>query len=439
MSPPTDAGTPASVRCGSPLALGYATLALLVLGLGGWGSLATLSGAVVASGRIEVEQSRQVVQHPDGGLVAELAVREGDRVAEGALLVRLDASALASELAIVEAELHEIMARRARLEAERDGAGALAPHPALAEAAARRPEVAELVAGQASLLAARAEAAAREAERLERRRAQVALQIDGIAAQEAALAVQLALIGDELAGQRSLLDRGLAEAGRVQALDREAARLRGSLGELVAARGAAGERIAEIDLEILRLGDRLREEAIAGLRDIHLRERELAERRAALRLRLERLEIRAPVAGAVLALAVSGPGAVVRPAEPVAQIVPGDRPLVVAARIRATDVDQVWPGQSVTLRLPVFDRQLAPVVAGRVARLSADAFADERTGQAFYRAEIVLDAGAEAQLAGLALVPGMPVEAYLRTGAQSPLAYLVQPLAAYLARALREG
>jgi HlyD family secretion protein len=365
MSPPPDAGTPAAVRSGSPLALGYATLALLVLGLGGWGSLATLSGAVVASGRIEVEQSRQVVQHPDGGLVAELAVREGDRVAAGALLVRLDASALASELAIVEAELHEIMARRARLEAERDGTGGL--------------------------------------------------------------------------GQRSLLDRGLAEAGRVQALEREAARLRGSLGELVAARGAAGERIAEIDLEILRLGDRLREEAIAGLRDIHLRERELAERRAALSLRLERLEIRAPVAGAVLALAVSGPGAVVRPAEPVAQIVPDDRPLVVAARIRATDVDQVFPGQPATLRLPIFDRQLAPEVAGRVARLSADAFTDERSGQAFYRAEIVLDEGAEAQLAGLDLVPGMPVEAYLRTGAQSPLAYLVQPLAAYLSRALREG
>lgn len=428
---------PASAR--RPLLVGFAALAVLVFGFGAWATLTTIAGAVVAPGLIEVEQNRQAVQHPDGGLVAEVAVREGDVVAAGDIVLRLDGEVLASELALVEGELFEIMARRGQLEAERDGSAGIAFDPALLEVARDRPEVEGQMEAQRRLLEARRESLASETEQLAKRRDQIATQIEGIKAQQRALEIQIALVADELAKQRSLLERGLAQAGGVLALEREEASLQGALGELVAAEGEAAERITEIEIEVLRIGTRTREEAIAALRDLGFRELELAERRRALTTRLSRLDIRAPVSGIVFDLAVFGPGAVVRPAEPVMFLVPQDRPLLIASRVPAVDIDEVYAGQPVTLRFPAFDRRTAPEIEGTVRRLSADAFADERTGQRFYRAEIVLAEGEETKLAGLALVPGMPVEAFIRTADRSPLDYLIRPLAVYFNRAFRES
>lgn len=428
---------PASAR--RPLLVGFAALAVLVFGFGAWATLTTIAGAVVAPGLIEVEQNRQAVQHPDGGLVAEVAVREGDVVAAGDIVLRLDGEVLASELALVEGELFEIMARRGQLEAERDGSAGIAFDPALLEVARDRPEVEGQMEAQRRLLEARRESLASETEQLAKRRDQIATQIEGIKAQQRALEIQIALVADELAKQRSLLERGLAQASGVLALEREEASLQGALGELVAAEGEAAERITEIEIEVLRIGTRTREEAIAALRDLGFRELELAERRRALTTRLSRLDIRAPVSGIVFDLAVFGPGAVVRPAEPVMFLVPQDRPLLIASRVPAVDIDEVYAGQPVTLRFPAFDRRTAPEIEGTVRRLSADAFADERTGQRFYRAEIVLAEGEETKLAGLALVPGMPVEAFIRTADRSPLDYLIRPLAVYFNRAFRES
>ena len=429
----------APVSARRPLLIGFLALAVLLGGFGAWATLTTISGAVVAPGLIEVEQNRQAVQHPDGGLVAEVAVREGDGVAAGQVLLRLDGEVLASELALVEGELFEIMARRGQLEAERDGSAEIAFDPALVEAARGRPDVAGQMEAQRRLHEARRDSLASETEQLAKRRAQIATQIEGIEAQQQALETQIALIADELTDQRSLLDRGLAQASRVLALEREEARLEGSLGELVASEGEAAERITEIEIEVLRIGTRTREEAIAALRDLGFRELELAERRRALTTQLSRLDIRAPVSGVVFGLAVFGPGAVVRPAEPVMFLIPQDRPLLIASRVPAVDIDQVYAGQPVTLRFPAFDRRTAPEIEGRVNRLSADAFADETTGQRFYRAEIVLAEGEETKLADLALVPGMPVEAFIRTGDRSPLDYLIRPLAVYFNRAFRES
>ncbi len=422
-----------------PLLVGFLALGILVGGFGAWGVLTRLSGAVIAQGQVEVEQNRQAIQHPDGGLVAELRVREGDAVAAGDLLVRLDPELLASELAIVEGQLFEIMARRGRLEAERDGLDTVTFDPVLTEVAAVRPEVAEQMDGQVRLHEARRASRAQETDRLYKRRDQITTQIEGIRAQRTALATQLDLIAEELADQQKLLDRGLAQASRVLALQREQARLEGTLGELVAQEGQAAERITEIEIEVLRLGTRIREEAISMLRDLQYRELELAERRRALTARLARLEIRAPLDGLVFGLTVFGPGAVVRPAEPVMYIVPRDRPLVIAARVQAIDVDQVHPGQQVTLRFPALDMRNMPDIFGEVTRVSGDAFLDERHGIAFYRAEIVMSEAELSKLGDVPLVPGMPVEAYLRTVDRSPLDYLVRPLAIYFNRAFRES
>jgi HlyD family secretion protein len=419
--------------------VGFLGLLALVGGFGTWGVMATLSGAVIASGQVEVDQNRQAVQHLDGGTVAEVLVREGDRIDRDALMIRLDPAALTSELAIVEGQLFELMARRGRFEAERDGRAEIAFDPELVAAAAASADVATQVEGQARLFSTRRDALDQQAEQLGKRRGQIETQIEGIRAQRAALDVQLDLIAQELAGLQSLLDRGLTETPRVLSLQREAARLEGLSGELVAAEGEAEGRITEIGIEILRLDTRRREEAQTSLRDIEAREIELAERRRSLRERIDRLEIRAPVAGTVYGLQVFGPGAVLRPADPVLSIVPDGRPLIITARVPVVAIDEVTPGQSTTVKFPAFDQRTMPDVIGTVTRLSADAFIDDTTRQAFYRAEITLAEDELAKLGDVALVPGMPVEAFIRTRDRSPFAYLVQPLMIYFDRAFRES
>lgn len=422
-----------------PVLLGLLALALLLGGFGLWSVTTRIAGAVVAGGLVEVEQNRQVVQHPDGGVVAEILVKDGDSVAAGAPLVRLDGALLQSELAIVEGQFFEILARRGRLEAERDDAGQIGFPAELVRSADGNPAIAALMTGQQRLFAAKAETEANEIDQLQRRRAQIANQIDGIAAQRAAADSQLVLIGRELADLTALLDKGLTQAGRVLALEREQARLEGVAGELDASRAEAEGKITEIDIEILKRGSTRREDANTQLRDLGYRELELAERRRALKEQIDRLEIRAPVSGLVHALQVTTPRAVIRPAEPIAYIVPQDRPLVIAARVTPIHVDEVRVGQEVALRFAAFDSRTTPELFGQVSRISADALTDEATKAAYYRTEVVLDPGELAKLEGHAIIPGMPVEVFIRTGERSPLAYLVKPLAEYFNRAFRES
>ena len=422
-----------------PLAVGLLALAVLVGGFGAWSIRTTIAGAIVAPGRVEVDRNRQAVQHPDGGVVEAILVRDGDIVAAGDVLIRLDPTLLRSERAIVVDQLAELRARRARLEAERDGADRIAFPDDLHAAASADPEVADIVDGQARLFVARAETLARETEQLQKRQTQIASQIDGIRAQQAALARQLTLIGRELADQQSLFDRGLAQAGRVLALQREEARIEGQLGELTAAAAEAEGRSTEIDIEILKLRESRREEAITQLRDIRARELELAEQRRSLEERLSRMEIRAPAGGIVYGLTVFAPRAVIRPADEVLFVVPQDRPLGVAARVPAIHIDEVHVGQPASLRFPAFDMRQTPELAGHVLRVSADAFIDVQSGVAWYRAELLPDEGELARLGEAALVPGMPVEAFIRTADRSPMSYLLKPLADYFTRAFRES
>jgi len=426
-----------SVR--GPMIVGLVGLFLLVGGFGTWAGVTTISGAIIAPGRIEVDQNRQVVQHPDGGVVAAIEVDEGDRVKAGDVLIRLDETALASKLAITENELFEIMARRGRLEAERDESGEITFDPLLVEVAAERKDVLGLMQGQTRLMEARSESIAQEIDQLEKRRGQIANQIEGITAQETALQRQLELIESELKDQQSLLDRGLAQATRVLALQREQARLSGQVGELAASKAQAAGRITEIEVEILRLGSRRREEAITNLRDIQYRELELLEERRALTEQLDRLDIRAPVDGVVYGLTVFALRAVVRPADPLLYIVPQDRPLIINAEVDPIHIDKLYLDQDVVLRFPALDQRTTPELTGTVMQISADAFQEQETRRSFYRAEIALSEGEQAKLPeGVTLIPGMPVEAYIRTADRTPIAYLVKPLSDYFNKAFRE-
>jgi len=420
--------------------MGLLGLLILVGGFGTWAVLANISGAIIAGGQVEVEQNRQVVQHPDGGVVAEILVDEGELVEAGQVLIRLDAEILKSELSIVESQLFEFMARRARLEAERDGADAIDFDPILTEVSLERPEVLDVVDGQTRLFVARNASLAKAAEQLAKRRTQISTQVDGIDAQKAALETQLDLIREELVDQQTLLDRGLAQATRVLSLQREEARLGGQRGELIASGAQALERTTEIDIEILKLETTRREDAITRLRDIQVRELELAEQRRALLNRLGRLDITAPVSGIIYSKQVFTPRSVIRSADPLLYLIPQDRPLVVAAQVEPIHVDQVYVGQEVVVRFSAFDSRTTPELFGTVVQVSADSFTDERSQLTYYRAEIRLPEEEIDKLPkGLALIPGMPVEAFIRTDDRSPMAYFLKPLADYFNKAFRES
>jgi len=423
-----------------PYMVGLGAVALLVFGLGGWAVKAQIDGAVIAPGQIVVDRNRQAVQHLEGGIVQEVLIQEGDSVAEDEVLIRLDPTETLSELAIVESRLYELMARRGRLEAERDGADTITFDPMLVAESATNPEVADLIEGQRRLFEARRETLKQNQSQLRNQQEQLQNQIEGIDAQMEASARQIALIGEETVTQESLLERGLTQATRVLNLQREDARLSGLRGELVARRAQAMERYAEIDIELLGQQAQRREDAIAMLRDIQVSELENRERRETLLTRLDRMEIRAPVAGTVYNLQVFGPRSVVSPADPLLFIVPQDRPLVIEARVNLIDVDKVASQQEVSLRFQAFNMRDTPDLMGQVTRISPDAFEDQASGRSYYRVEIALPQTEVDKLEpDQVLIPGMPVDAFIRTGEHTPFAYLTEPLVHYLSRAMRES
>ncbi|HSF94627.1 MAG TPA: biotin/lipoyl-binding protein, partial [Thermohalobaculum sp.] len=240
---------PAADGWGARGLIRFGLFCVLVLagGLGGWGATAKLKGAVISSGHLRVESQRQVVQHLDGGVVGDILVREGDLVDAGEILIQLDGTAMRSELAVLESQLYEVMARRGRLEAEQLGRPAISFDPALAAAAAASPEVKSLIDGQQSLFEARESTMAREIEVMEERQAQISEQIAGSESQIASLGRQSELIEEELVGQRKLLKQGLAQSSRVLALEREAARLEGERGQMVARTAQLKGQISEIE------------------------------------------------------------------------------------------------------------------------------------------------------------------------------------------------
>lgn len=437
--PPPAASASARWPVRSAMTLGLIALFALVFGFGGWAMATRIAGAVVAHGQVEVQSHRQVVQHPDGGVVNDILVREGDQVDAAQPLIRLDGTLLRTELAIVEGQYFEILARKGRLQAERNDDTTVTFSAALTEASASEPALQELIEGQTSLFAARRDTIQQSLDQLAKQSDQVSAQIDGINAQIVALDQQRVLIEKELADQQSLLDKGLAQASRVLALQREQANLDGNLGELRSSAAQAESRRTGIDIERLRLNAERREGAETELRDLGYRELELAERRRALTEQIDRLEIRAPVSGIVYDLQVTTPRSVIRPADPVMYIVPQDRPLVVAARINTINIDEVHAGQQVRLRFAAFSSRTTPEIYGTLSRVSADALIDETTRAPYYRGEVTIPADELAKLRDLALIPGMPVEVYIQTGERSPMNYLIKPMADYLNRAFREG
>jgi len=419
--------------------MGLAALLALVAGFGLWATQARLAGAIIAQGQVAGQGDRQVVQHPQGGVVTTILVKDGDRVAAGDILLQLDDRALQSELRIVQDRLSELAARAARLTAERDGMARPDYPPDLLALAATSPQIDAQIDGQDRLFAARRATLHDTRDQLQRRIAQMAAETDGIIAQRAALETQASLIAQETASQQTLLDKGLVPQTTLFALRREGARLQGQMGELTATLARTRDQMTEVEIQISALLTRQREEAATELRDIGPVMLELSETRHGLQDRISNLAIRAPASGIVLGLAVTTPQAVLRAAEPALYIVPQDRPPVITARIPPLQVDAVAVGQAVDLVFPAFPAFDTPRLSGRVTMVSADALTDPQTGLAQYLATVELLPGERARLGNRALLPGMPVDVFLKTGSRTPLAYLLEPFTAYFTRALRES
>lgn len=413
------------LSCRRPVALGLSALIALLLGLGLWAGLARIDGAIIAAGRIEVARNRQLVQHPDGGLVESLLVAEGQSVTAGQVLLRLDGSQLGPALAAATAQLQSLRAGRARLLAERDGTAPTFPADLAGTAVADE---------QLRLFQARTDMLARQTAQLRGRLAQIAAQIDGIAAQDTALTRQIALTDGDLTTQRDLQSKGLTQAARVSALERQLAQLQGDLGETRAARAQAEGRATEVRLEILRLTDQRRTDAADALRAQTPQEAELSERCTTLRAQLDRLTLRAPVSGRVLGLQVTGPQSVIGPGQTVLTLVPNDRPLVATLHITPADIDQVSVGQTVRLVFTTLPGPSAPQATGRLITVAADVLTEPEGRSAYYLAEVAIPPDQTGTL-----VPGMPVEALVETGSRSALAYLTRPLTDYFRLAFRES
>lgn len=435
---PHVAEPPLELSMRKPHVLGFVAMILLLGGLGSWAMMANISGAVIATGSLEVEQRSQVVQHVDGGIVRNIFVTEGDYVQKGQPLLQLDGRRLQAEFAILETQYYETFAQIGRLRAERDGDDVvLFPEP-LHQAAARRPEIAELVEGQTDLFQARLLTHRQRIAQLEQQQGQIRSLVAGIDAQIASVETQIGIAREELLSQTSLSEMGLATSARLNALRREVAERTGYLGDLQSRRAEAMERIASVSLEIIALTSTRQEEAITLLRELVGLQRELSEQLQVTEDRIGRLDIRAPVSGVIHELEINTIGAVLGAAEKLMSIVPQDQPLVVAAQIEANDIDRVYPGQPVTLQFPAFSARSLQEIKGEIIHVSADAFLDERTRNSHFRVRIRLSEESLSQLEGRQLVPGMPAVAFAQTAARTPLDYLTRPLADYFRRAFRE-
>lgn len=418
--------------------LGFVSVLLMLGVVGSWSVLTELNGAVIAPATIMVETYSKKVQHKEGGIVGEIRVKDGDRVENGQALVILDNTETKSELAIIDGLLNEALAKRARLEAQRDRESVIT-FPAEIVARASEPELAAIMAGQTKLFDARLQAIVGKKEQLSQQIGQLTEQIGGLDSQKTAKDKQLSLISAELTDLKDLQSKGLVPISRVLAMDRETARLDGERGQLVASKASAEAQIAEVKLQILQIDEEDLSQTLTDMREIEGKVAELKERKFAVASRLERMVIKAPITGDVYQLAIHTIGGVIGPGEPIMLIVPEADDLILQAQVMPQDIDQVRPGQIAHIRFPSFNSRLTPEVAAEVTQISADTSRVDQNSAPFYLVRLMISAKELAKLGTNKLKPGMPAEAFIQTEAQTPLTYFLKPLTDQFAHALREG
>lgn len=420
------------------LMIGTAFILLLNGGIGGWAATTDIAGALIAPSTIVVDSHVKKVQHPTGGVVGQILVRDGMRVKEGDLLVRLDDTVTKANLAIVTKGLDELNARKARLEAERDNLDDI-NFPADLSARRGSPEIAALLSAEQRLFDLRKTAREGQKRQLGERIGQLHQEIEGLEAQRDAKDAEIVLVNKEIAGVRRLWEQNLVEMTRLNSLEREATRIHGERAQLSASISQSRGRIAEIELQIIQIDRDLGSEVANEMREIDGKVGEFVERKVAAEDQLKRVEIRSPQDGYVHQSAVYTVGGVIPAGEALMLVVPADDKLAVEARVSPQDIDQLHLGQPAALRFSAFSQRTTPEIDGTVSNISADITTDQRTGANYYSVRIAIEPAQVSRLGKVTLVPGMPVEAFIQTGDRTVASYLIKPLYDQAMRAFREG
>jgi HlyD family secretion protein len=415
---------------------------LVVLLLGGtataWSLYVPLEGAVVASGIVVVESNLRKVQHPTGGVIGVLNVREGQLVEAGEIVVRLDDTTTRANLAIVLNELTALRARLARLRTERDGQGEPVFPEDLLQRVGSEPDIAQVLEGERTLFATRAGTRNGQKQQLGERIKQLKDEVTGLNEQMDALLKQLVVARDEFTDLSALHERGLAQKPRITALQREIFSKEGTVGEIKARIAQSLGKITETELQILQLDRDLANDVAKEIREVETKIAELGERKTAAEDQLKRIDIRAPISGFVHQLNVHTVGGVISASEPLMLVVPAADTLIVEARINPQDIDQMQLGQETRIRFSAFNQRTTPELTGHVFRIAGDLIKEPQSGLAFYTTGIRVEPGELAKLKGLKLIPGMPAEAYIKTGERTLASYLLKPLHDQMLRALKE-
>jgi HlyD family secretion protein len=412
---------------------------LLTAGIlgGGWAAFVPLAGAVVVPGNLVVQSNVKNIQHPTGGVVAEIDVKDGSRVQTGELLLRLDATQVRASLQMVSKQLDELRAKIARLKAERDGLARMEVPAELASVSGDE-TAKRLLASEESLFKARLNARQSQKDLLQGRVAQLTEEISGLEAQLDSKAKQLELIAGELTGVQELYDKHLVPLPRLTALQRESARIEGERGQIVSSIAETKSKIGETQLQMVRAEQDFRTDVVKDLGEAQGKEAELVEHSVAARDVLDRIELHAPVSGIVHQLAAHTIGGVIRPGDTIMEIVPDTEDLQVEARLPPKDIDQVRNGQPAFVRFSAFNQRVTPQLTGTVSYVSADTSRDPQTNAPYFTVRVVLSDQERRRLAGQQLVPGMPAEVFMQTRSRTMMSYLFKPIADQMRRAFVE-
>jgi len=433
--PPGEGNSSASIR--RHLTAGIIVVAVLAGGVGGWASTTQFAGALIAEGSVVVDSHVKKVQHPTGGVIGKLNVQDGDHVKAGEVLVQLDDTVPRANLAIVTKGLDELAARKARLEAERDGSETI-KFPADLLARASNPSVENAIANERKLFELRRSARLGQKAQLQQRIAQLQDEIRGLEAQQVAKEQEITLIHKELEGVRTLWQKNLVDIARLTALERDAARIEGQRAQLIASVAQTKGKVTETELQIIQIDQDLSSEVAKDMREVDAKTGEFVERKITAEDQLKRIDIRAPQDGVVLESKVHTVGGVIAAGDTIMLIVPGADNLMVEAKVNPRDIDQVQVGQTAVLRFTAFNLRTTPEVNGTVTQVAADTTTDQRTGQSYYVTRISMSKKDIAKLGDVKLIPGMPVEAFVQTGERTVLSYLIKPMHDQFMRAFRQ-
>ena len=421
---------------GRTMIFGIVVIALFFGAFGAWAVFAPLESAAIAQGVLGVSGKRKTVEHLEGGIVADILVEEGDRVAAGQTLVVLDDTRARASFSLLQGQRRSVAALKARLEAERDGLPQVR-YPEWLRQAVMEDGADDFLSTQDRIFEARARSLGNRTAIYNQRIAQLREEATGLKEEIEAQDRYIGLLEEEIGGISGLVKKGLEGKQRLLTLERRKAEIEGRRAQNRALIARVEQRVGETRLTIVELGNTRLSEVVAELREVEARLSDLRERMATARNVFSRTRVTAPVAGTVVDLRVFTRGGVIGEDEPLMDIVPADGKLIIEAQVDPTDIDSVYPNLPAQVRLTAFPQLKTPMLSGTVLQVSADRLTDARTGTPYYEAWVALDAGQPA-LEELKLQPGMPAEVMIITGKRTALDYLLKPIVASLGRALRE-